>query len=94
MLQDIHRALNPDGRIVLLEYRKEDRDLPIKEDHKMSVSMVKKELEPEGFQFDELISSLPRQHVLSFKKRPQEAAAGFGRRRPPNGGWAVHNVVR
>jgi 2-polyprenyl-3-methyl-5-hydroxy-6-metoxy-1,4-benzoquinol methylase len=70
MLQGIRRALKPDGRVVLLEYRKEDPDLPIKEDHKMSVKMVKKELEPEGFQFDELITSLPRQHILIFKKKP------------------------
>jgi ubiquinone/menaquinone biosynthesis C-methylase UbiE len=68
MLQGIRRALKPDGRLVLLEYRKEDPTIPIKEDHKMSVKTVKKEVEPEGFRFDRLIPDLPRQHILVFRK--------------------------
>src|ERR1700676_5601767 len=49
MLRKIREALKPDGRLVLLEYRKEDPKIPIRPEHKMSVAEVKAELEPEGF---------------------------------------------
>jgi ubiquinone/menaquinone biosynthesis C-methylase UbiE len=68
MLAGIKRALKPGGRIVLLEYRKEDRDLAIKADHKMSVKTVRRELEHEGFEFVKLLPQLPRQHLLIFEK--------------------------
>ena len=38
MLQGIRSALKPDGRLVQLEYRKEDPAVPILPDHKMTVS--------------------------------------------------------
>src|SRR5207253_2834663 len=38
MLQGIRRALKPNGRLVLLEYRKEDPGVPIRFEHKMSVA--------------------------------------------------------
>ena len=68
MLHGIRSALKPEGRLVLLEYRKEDPRVPILADHKMSVAEVKAELEPEGFRLAETIESLPRQHILIFKK--------------------------
>src|SRR5687768_14951993 len=37
MLRGIRAALRPGGRLVLLEYRKEDPDVPIRFEHKMSV---------------------------------------------------------
>jgi SAM-dependent methyltransferase len=49
MLRKIREALKLDGRLVLLEYRKEDPRIPIRPEHKMSVAEVKAELEPEGF---------------------------------------------
>jgi ubiquinone/menaquinone biosynthesis C-methylase UbiE len=67
MLQKIRESLKPDGRLVLLEYKKEDPYIPIRPDHKMSVSEVKAELEAEGFRLHQVNSSLPRQHVLIFK---------------------------
>jgi predicted methyltransferase len=67
MLRKIREALKPDGRLVLLEYKKEDPYIPIRPDHKMSVSEVKAELEAEGFRFEQVNSTLPRQHVLIFK---------------------------
>ena len=48
-LQKIRAALKPDGRLVLLEYRKEDPKVPIKLEHKMSVDEVRTEVEAEGF---------------------------------------------
>lgn len=73
MLRSIGRALKPDGRIVLFEFRKEDASVPIREEHKMSVATVRQELEAEGFIFDKLIKDLPWQHILIFKRPAQEA---------------------
>jgi ubiquinone/menaquinone biosynthesis C-methylase UbiE len=68
MLASIRRSLKPSGVLVLLEYRKEDRNLPILEEHKMSIKEARTEVEAEGFTFDRVIRSLPRQHILMFRK--------------------------
>ena len=64
MVDKIREALKPDGRLVLLEYRKEDPNVPIREEHKMTVAEVKAELEPQGFVLSKVIETLPRQHIL------------------------------
>jgi ubiquinone/menaquinone biosynthesis C-methylase UbiE len=69
MLRHLREALKPNGRLVLLEYRKEDRSIPIREDHKMSVAEAKLEVEAEGFTLAQVDESLPRQHILIFTKR-------------------------
>ena len=68
MLQGIRRALKPDGRLVQLEYRKEDPAIPILLDHKMSVAEAKTEVEAEGFKLEPVIEILPRQHILIYTK--------------------------
>src|SRR4051794_28358947 len=68
MLQKMKQALKADGRLVLLEYRKEDPHIPIRSEHKMSVEEVKTELEAEGFHLDKTLNDLPRQHILIFRK--------------------------
>ncbi|MFM7037934.1 MAG: class I SAM-dependent methyltransferase [Planctomycetaceae bacterium] len=70
MLQDISRSLRPGGRLVFVEYRKEDPAVPIKEVHKMTQAQVRKEAEqPEfGLTWLETIHILPRQHVIVFQK--------------------------
>jgi len=68
MLASIRRALKPDGRLVLLEYRKEDPKIPIREEHKMSVAVVKQEVTADGFVLDKLLTDLPWQHIFFFKK--------------------------
>jgi ubiquinone/menaquinone biosynthesis C-methylase UbiE len=68
MLRQLRAALKDDGRLVLLEYRKEDPKVPIREEHKMSVAEVKLELEAEGFRLSQVIESLPRQHLLILTK--------------------------
>lgn len=70
MLRAMRDSLKPDGRLVLLEYRKEDPNVPIRPEHKMSVQEVKTELEAEGFRMDQVIETLPRQHILILKKAP------------------------
>jgi ubiquinone/menaquinone biosynthesis C-methylase UbiE len=68
MIDKIRESLKPDGRLVLLEYRKEDPNVPIREEHKMTVGEVKAELEPQGFVLSKVIETLPRQHILILTK--------------------------
>ena len=68
MLRALRTALKPGGRLVLLEYRKEDPDVPIRFEHKMSVAEAKMELEAEGFTLATVDGRLPRQHILIFAK--------------------------
>jgi ubiquinone/menaquinone biosynthesis C-methylase UbiE len=68
MLQKMKQALKPDGRLVLLEYRKEDPHIPIRSEHKMSVQEAKTEVEAEGYKLEKVLSDLPRQHILIFRK--------------------------
>jgi SAM-dependent methyltransferase len=70
MLRKIRETLKPTGRLVLLEYRKEDPNIPIITVHKMTVEEVKKELEAERFIFSQVIESLPRQHILILTRAP------------------------
>jgi predicted methyltransferase len=69
ILQAIHKALKPDGKLLLLEYRAEDPDLRIKELHKMSAAQVKKELEANDFEFQRQDDFLPLQHFMLFRKK-------------------------
>lgn len=68
MLDHIRDSLKPDGRLVLLEFRKEDPSVPIRPEHKMSVAEVKAEVTPEGYRFDKLVETLPWQHMIFFRK--------------------------
>jgi ubiquinone/menaquinone biosynthesis C-methylase UbiE len=69
MLRKIQEALKPGGRLILLEYRKEDPSIPIRFEHKMSVAEAKMELEAEGFKLTRVDDGLPRQHILIFTRR-------------------------
>jgi ubiquinone/menaquinone biosynthesis C-methylase UbiE len=69
MLRGIREALKLDGRLALLEYRKEDPWVPIRFEHKMSVAEAKMELEAEGFRLARVDGVLPRQHILIFRKQ-------------------------
>lgn len=68
MLQAIYKALKPEGKLLLLEYRAEDPSVPIKEMHKMSVTQANKELTANGFMVDKLETFLPIQHFLLYRK--------------------------
>jgi ubiquinone/menaquinone biosynthesis C-methylase UbiE len=68
ILRGLHRALRPGGRLVLLEYRKEDPRVPIRIEHKMTVGEAKLELEAEGFRLTRVDNALPRQHILVFNR--------------------------
>lgn len=66
-MEHVRRSLKPDGRVVFIEYRKEDPSIPIQPLHKMSVREVRDEVEPMGFRFVELKSFLPTQHIIIFQ---------------------------
>ena len=68
MMRHIKDALKPDGRVVLVEFRKEDPSVPIQPLHKMSVPDVRSELEPLGFKFQKSLEYLPWQHIIFFTK--------------------------
>ena len=68
MLDRIRESLKPDGRLVLLDFRKEDPSVPIRPEHKMSVAEVKAEVLPEGYQFEKVVDTLPWQHIIFFRK--------------------------
>jgi ubiquinone/menaquinone biosynthesis C-methylase UbiE len=70
ILRHLRESLKPGGRLVLLEYRKEDPTVPIKPEHKMSVAEAKMEVEAEGFTLSKVDEALPRQHILIFVAKP------------------------
>ena len=63
-IRRLRPALKRTGRLVLLEFRKEDPRVPIRPEHKMSIAEVKAELEPEGFKLSTVLNDLPWQHIL------------------------------
>jgi ubiquinone/menaquinone biosynthesis C-methylase UbiE len=68
MLQRMKDALKPGGRLVLLEYRAEDPNVPIRPEHKMSKAQVKLEIEHEGFRQQRVYDDLPWQHLFVFTR--------------------------
>lgn len=70
MMDAICRSLKPGGRVVLVEFRAEDPDVPIKAVHKMSEAQVKKEMAVHPLEWVETVRVLPWQHIIVFKKKP------------------------
>jgi ubiquinone/menaquinone biosynthesis C-methylase UbiE len=68
MLQRLRESLRPGGRLVLLEYRAEDPDVPILREHKMSKAQVKQEVEHEGYKQARVFDDLPWQHLFVFTR--------------------------
>ena len=68
MMEGIVEALKPGGRVVLLEYRKENPMIMIKPLHKMTQKQVKKELKAVGLKWQSTKQFLPEQHFLVFSK--------------------------
>ena len=67
------RALRPDGRLVLIEYRGEDEALMIKRLHKMTQEQAIKEMSAVGLAFERTERFLPTQHFMVFRKEaPRE----------------------
>ena len=69
VLASIVQALKPGGRVVLVEYRAEDANVPIKPLHKMSEAQVKAEAARHPLVWERTQVGLPWQHVIIFRKR-------------------------
>jgi len=72
MMLDLSQRMKVGGRVVLVEYRKEDPKVPIKEVHKMHAAQVRRELGLPEFKlkWKETLDVLPRQHIIIFEKQP------------------------
>lgn len=68
-MSDLKRALAPGGRVALVEFRGEDPEVPIKEEHKMTALQVDAELAAHGFTRSERHDFLPWQHILVYRPR-------------------------
>lgn len=62
------KALKIGGRIVFVEYRLEDENVPIKLVHKMSEKQVLKEMEPFPLKHVKTHGELPWQHIIVFER--------------------------
>src|SRR5262245_61546538 len=67
MMAAIKRALKPGGRVFILEFAKESRSAPASATHKMSLEEIRSEIEPLGFELDQMLDFLPMQHGLVYK---------------------------
>jgi ubiquinone/menaquinone biosynthesis C-methylase UbiE len=66
VMAGIAKALKPDGRLVLVEYRGEDPAVAIKPEHKMTLAQLKLELAQLRFRFVESNEMLPDQRIVTF----------------------------
>lgn len=69
MSEKMIKALKPGGRLVFVEFRLEDENVPIKLVHKMSERQVIKEMaEFKNIKHESTSNKLPWQHVITFRK--------------------------
>ncbi|MFT7485055.1 MAG: ubiquinone/menaquinone biosynthesis C-methylase UbiE [Candidatus Paceibacteria bacterium] len=71
VLRSLRRALKPKGRLYLLEFRLEDRTVPIKLEHKMSKAQMLLEMHANGLRFAAEFDGLPWQHLMAFESDPE-----------------------
>ena len=63
------RGLKIGGRLVFVEYRLEDPNVPMKLVHKMTVNQVRREMAAfPQLRWAETITTLPWQHIIVFKR--------------------------
>jgi ubiquinone/menaquinone biosynthesis C-methylase UbiE len=72
MTQALSKALKPGGRLVFVEFRREDEKVPILLAHKMTVKQVRAEMKPHPLKHVKTIESLPWQHVIIFEKKAEK----------------------
>lgn len=68
MMASIRKALRPNGKLFLIEYRGEDDSVPIKKLHKMTERQAVKEMKVAGLKLERNIDNLPWQHCMVFVK--------------------------
>jgi ubiquinone/menaquinone biosynthesis C-methylase UbiE len=71
MMKSTSEALKKGAWVALVEYRGEDPKVPIKANHKMTLAQIRKEFARKelNLEFVRVDNSLPRQHLVFFKKR-------------------------
>ncbi len=69
LMASVMKALKPGGRIVFVEYKAEDPQVPIKRLHKMSEAQIRREAAGFALDWERTVSTLPWQHVVIFRKR-------------------------
>jgi SAM-dependent methyltransferase len=62
------KSLKPGGRLVLIEYRGEDRSVPIKPLHKMTEQQARSEMAAVGLEWERTEDFLPQQHFMVFRR--------------------------
>jgi ubiquinone/menaquinone biosynthesis C-methylase UbiE len=67
VLAAVRKSLAARGQLVLVEFRAEDPDVPIKPLHKMSKKQILKELGANGFKLAREFDGLPWQHQMFFE---------------------------
>jgi ubiquinone/menaquinone biosynthesis C-methylase UbiE len=74
MTESMLKALKPGGRLVFVEYRLEDPEVPIKLVHKMSQKQVIKEMgNHPALKYTKTIDVLPWQHIIIFEKQAEKS---------------------
>jgi SAM-dependent methyltransferase len=76
MTESMVKALKQGGRLVFVEYRLEDTDVPIKLVHKMSQKQVIKEMAPHPLRYVKTLDGLPWQHIIIFEKKADKEETG------------------
>jgi SAM-dependent methyltransferase len=68
VMRSLLQALKPGGQIVLVEYRSEDPNVPIKAVHKMSEAQIRQEMSVLPLAWVRTSERLPMQHIVVFRK--------------------------
>jgi precorrin-6B methylase 2 len=76
VMSAVKKALKPGGRVAFVEFRKEDRSVPIKDVHKMTEEQIGKEMAAVGLSHLETIGILPWQHIAVYTNRDVAADRG------------------
>ncbi len=69
VVEGMCQSLKPGGRIVFVEYRGEDPNVPIKRVHKMTEAKVREEMSVHPLDWVVPIGTLPQHHIIVFRKR-------------------------
>jgi hypothetical protein len=70
------QALKTGGRLVFVEFRREDPNVPIKLLHKMTEKQVIKEMQSHPLRWIRTVEDMPWQHIIVFEKIDRPGAKG------------------
>ncbi len=72
MTEALTKALKPRGRLVFVEFRREDERVPILLAHKMTEKQVLAEMAQHPLKHLKTLEALPWQHVIIFEKKDEK----------------------